>query len=83
MLGVLLWVKAVEHAGELVEPHLQSRAVPALRQEPEEPAPMPEPEPLSLQKMQPRAESVPSRLGQVAPASSGIFCTRTPYLRRK
>ena len=44
---------------------------------------MPEPEPLSLQKMQPRAESVPSRLGQVAPASSGIFCTRTPYLRRK
>ena len=35
VLGVLLGVKAVEHAGELVEPRLQSRAVPALRQEPE------------------------------------------------
>ena len=35
VLGVLLRVKAVEHAGEVVEPRLQSRAVPALRQEPE------------------------------------------------
>ena len=45
--------------------------------------PSPEPEPMALQKVQPARESVPSRLGQLAPASRGIFWTLWPKRWRR
>lgn len=46
-------------------------------------SPSPEPEPDALQNVHPDRDRVPSRLGQLAPASSGIFWTRCPKRRRR